>query len=202
MEERARRGSGSAQVNTHAEPYATTILFIALSEAQINREADWAEVDLAQIPRHCPVCDRDSIVGHGCGGKQAHDEDHVRIDIRRGFCNLCKKSFTILPPFSLPYTHYSLVARSQALRNHFVEGRSLEASAPAVKDPDRVAAPSTLRRWFRSLDSSQPPFSLLRPMVRTLSQWLRDGTTLDHCPLPLGRHTLFPLLQRYCPLRL
>lgn len=158
-------------------------------------------MDLAQIPRHCPICGRDSIVGHGRGDKQAHDERHDKIGIRRGYCKPRKKSFTILPPFSLPYTHYSLVARGEAPRNHFVEGRSLEAPAPAVKDPDRVAAPSTLRRWFRSLDSSHPPFSLLRPMVRTLSQWLRDGTTLEHCPLALGRHTLFPLLQRYCPLR-
>jgi hypothetical protein len=55
----------------------------------------------------------------------------------------------LLPPFSLPYSRYSLIARSQALRRYFVEGCSWEAAAPVVKDPDRIADPSTLRRWFR-----------------------------------------------------
>ena len=158
-------------------------------------------MDLAQIPRHCPICDRDSIVGHGRRNKQAHDEDHVRIDIRRGHCGLCKKAFTILPPFSLPYTHYSLVARSEALRNYFVECRSLEASAPTVKDPNRVAAPSTLRRWFRSLDSSRPPFSLLRPKVLAVSQGIQSAEILHHRPLRLIAYAVFPFLQRYWPLR-
>jgi integrase len=35
-------------------------------------------------------------------------------------CNLCGKTFTFLPPFSPPYTHYSLIARSQALRRYFL----------------------------------------------------------------------------------
>ncbi len=60
------------------------------------------------------------------------------------------------------YGHYSLIARSQALRCYFVEGCGWEAAAPAVKDPDRVADPSTLRRWFRSLDSS-PALFLFAP---------------------------------------
>ena len=76
---------------------------------------------------------------------------------------VCGKTFTFLPPFSPPYSHYSLIARSQALRRYFVEGCCWEAAAPTVKDPDRVADPSTLRRWFRSLDSSQPPFSFFAP---------------------------------------
>jgi hypothetical protein len=42
---------------------------------------------------------------------QAHDEDHDWIRIRRGCYNLCGKTFTFLPPFSLPYSHYSLIAR-------------------------------------------------------------------------------------------
>ena len=96
-------------------------------------------------------------------GFQLLPQDHDRIKIRRGCCNLCDTTFTFLPPFSLPYTHYSLVARSEALRNYFVEGRSLEASAPTVKDPNRVAAPSTLRRWFRNLDSSCPHFHFCDP---------------------------------------
>jgi Domain of unknown function (DUF6431) len=83
------------------------------------------------------------------------------ITIRRGICRPCKKTITFLPVFSLPYSHYSLIARSEALRRYFVEGCSWEAAAPPVKDPHRVADSSTLRRWFRALDSSRPPFSFL-----------------------------------------
>jgi hypothetical protein len=63
----------------------------------------------------------------------------------------CGKTFTFLPPFSPPYGLYSFVARSQALQRYFLEGRCGEDAAPTVKDPDRVADPSTLRRWFSNL---------------------------------------------------
>src|SRR5262249_23021644 len=60
-----------------------------------------------------------------------------------------------------------------------MEGCSLEASAPLVKDPQRVADPATLRRWFRSLDSSRPPFSFLRRAIHAVSQWLQgEGFSL------------------------
>jgi hypothetical protein len=87
--------------------------------------------------------------------------------------------------FSLPYSHYSLIARSEALRRYFVEGCSLEAAAPPVKDPHRVADSSTLRRWFQVLDSSQPPFSFLRRRraaaglgtgTLKLQYWQREGS--------------------------
>src|SRR5260370_13584218 len=118
-----------------------TILFISLSPAQNNREVDWGEPGGGAILRQCPVCLRDSIIGHGRRRKQAHDEDHDWIPIRRGLFNLCGKTFTFLPPFSPPYTHYSLIARSQALRRYFVEGCNWEAAAPELKDPRRVTDP-------------------------------------------------------------
>ena len=188
----------------------TTILFISLSAAQYNLEADWADPDAIPLPRRCPLCLRDSIVGHGRRGRHAHDEDHDWIRIRRGKCDRCGKTFTLLPPFSLPYSHYSSIARSQALERHFLENRSLEDSAPTVKDPDRIADPSTLRRmcfqllhqWFRSLDSSQPPFSFLRRTLCAVSQWLNDGEVLQHALLTLSEQTLFPFLAWYWPLRL
>ena len=152
--------------------------------------------------RQCPLCLQDSIIGHGRRRKQAHDEDHDWIGIRRGVCHLCGKTFTFLPPFSLPYTHYSLIARSQSLQRYFLNGCSYETAAPVVKDPNRVADPSTLRRWFRHLDSSRPPFSFLRCMVHAVSGWLLAGGPLYHASLPLGWQTLFPFLQRYWPLRL
>jgi len=178
-----------------------TILVIPLSSAQYNLDADWAEVG-TEIVRGCPICLCDSIVGHGRRRKQAHDEDHDWIPIRRGLCTLCGKTFTLLPPFSPPYSRYSLIARSQALRRHFVEGCGWEAAAPVVKDPDRVADPSTLRRWFRSLDSSHPPFSYLRPTMLTIGAWLAKSANLTHDSLPLRWHTTFPFLARFWPLRI
>jgi hypothetical protein len=181
---------------------SVTILFISLSATQYNLEADWARDRGDGILRRCPICRQDSIVGHGRRRKQAHDEDHDWIQIRRGLCNLCGKTFTFLPPFSPPYCHYSLIARSQALRRYFVEGCSWETAAPAVKDPDRVADPSTLRRWFRSLDSSQPPFSALRRTMLAISAWLGRAELLVHDSLPLRRHTVYPFLARFWPLRI
>jgi hypothetical protein len=178
-----------------------TILFIPLSAAQGNRDIDWAEVCAGMI-RRCPVCLRDSIVGHGRRRKQAHDEDHDWIGIRRGLCTVCGKTFTLLPPFSPPYCHYSLMARSQALRRYLVEGCSWETAAPVIKDPHRVADPSTLRRWFRSLDSSQPPFSFLRRTMQVVSQHLAHGHTLHHGLLRLSWQTVAAFLGQFWPLRL
>jgi uncharacterized protein DUF6431 len=170
--------------------------------AQYNLKVDWAEVGTEVILRQCPICLQNSIVGHGRRRKQAHDEHHDWIAIRRGLCNRCGKTFTFLPLFSPPYSHYSLIARSQALRRYFLEGRSWEAAAPAVKNPDRVADPSTLRRWFRSLDSSQPPFSFLRQTLVDIGAWLSQPETLVYDSLQLGWPTVFPFLARFWPLRL
>ena len=179
-----------------------TIVFIALPAAQGKPEIDWAESAAENIIRRCPVCACDSIVGHGRRRKQAHDEHHDWIRIRRGLCNICGKTITFLPLFSLPYTHYSLIARSEALRRYFVDGCSWEAAAPPVKDPSRVTDPSTLHRWFRDLDSSQPPFSFLRRTILTFDRWMRGGEILHHDDLPLSWPTVFPFLRRFWPLRL
>jgi len=179
-----------------------TILFIPLSGAQDNLEADWAEAGAEVILRRCPICSQNSIIGHGRRRKQAHDEHHDWIGIRRGRCRPCHKTFTFLPPFSPPYGHYSFIARSQALQRYFLEGRSWEAAAPTVKDPDRVADSSTLRRWFRKLDSSQPPFSCLRQTMQALSAWLSRTERLVHGSLTLRWHTVYPFLARFWPLRI
>jgi hypothetical protein len=116
--------------------------------------------------------------------------------------SLQKRRFTFLPRFSPPYTHYSLIARADALWHYFVEGRSWEAAAPVVQDPNRVPDPSTLRRWFQCLDISQPPFSFLRRTMGAISRWLSDGEILRHGSLLLHRQTLFSFLQCFWPLRL
>jgi len=145
---------------------------------------------------------RDSVVGHGRRRKQAHDEEHDWITIRRGICRPCGKTITFLPVFSLPYSHYSLIARSEALRRFFVEGCSWEKAAPTVKDPHRIADPSTLRRWFQALDSSRPIFASLRRTLRALDPWIRGGQVLRYGDWKLSWSTVFPLLHRFWPLRI
>jgi hypothetical protein len=152
--------------------------------------------------RRCPGCQQDSVVGHGRRRKQAHDEHHDWISIRRGLCTACHKTITFLPIFSLPYSHYSLIARSEALRRYFVEGCSWEAAAPLVKDPLRIADPATLRRWFQALDSSCTPFSFLRPLIHVLQQALGRKPSFQPHDGPLSWPTVFPLLHRCWPLRI
>ena len=153
------------------------------------------------LVRSCPLCNRESIVGHGSRSKQAHDESHDWISFRRGICQLCGKTFSFLPWFSLPYTHYSLLARSEALRLRFIEQRGWEDAAPVVKDPNRVADPSTLRRWFASLDSS-PSFPFLRKTLEAVSEWLDQGEVLIYRGLRLSWQTAAAYLQVLWPLRL
>jgi hypothetical protein len=139
-----------------------------------------------------------SIIGHGWRRKQAHDGSHDWIKYHRGRCKFCKRTFSFLPAFSLPYTHYSLVARSQALQRRFREHRSWESAAPTLKDPNRLPDPSTLRRWCRSLDSS-PAFSSLRRTLEAVEQWLDRGEPLAHCSLHLSWPTVFPFLRLFWP---
>src|SRR5271156_1020508 len=67
-------------------------------------ETDWAASCAEVILRRCPACEIDSIIGHGRRRKQARDEHHDWIGIRRGRCPGCGRTFTFLPCFSLPYT--------------------------------------------------------------------------------------------------
>jgi len=152
--------------------------------------------------RRCPVCEHDSIVGHGRRRKQAHDERHDWIGIRRGLCNICGKTFTLLPSFSLPYTHYSLPARVQALHRRLVEGRTWESAAPTVQDPNRVADPSTLHRWFHHLHGAAPPLVSLRRTLAALRQRLVRGEIACHHAWQSTRLALAPVLQQLWPLRL
>jgi hypothetical protein len=150
--------------------------------------------------RRCPACERDSIIGHGHRSKQAHDEHHDWIGIRRGRCNACGKTFTFLPLLSLPYTHYSLLARCQALRRRFVEHYPWEDATPTLKDSNRVPDSSTLRRWSSGLDHSQLPLSFLRQTLARVAHWLARCDPADHEAGLLS--WLTPVLQIPRPLRL
>jgi len=175
-----------------------TILFIPLSVQPHKLETDWAASCAEAILRRCPVCERDSIIGHGRRRKQAHDEHHDWIGIRRGRCPACGKTFTFLPWLSLPYTHYSLLARCQAWRRRAVEHCSWEEATPTLKDPNRVPYSSTLRRWAHGLDPSQPATSFLRQTLARVAHWLALADQASYEALSW----LTPVLQILGPLRL
>jgi len=66
--------------------------------------------------------------------------------VRRGICQPCKKTFTILPDWLAPSGHYSLRCRQQA-GERIAAGDSAEQAAPHCQDPTRLPDPSTVRRW-------------------------------------------------------
>jgi hypothetical protein len=105
-----------------------------------------------------------------------------------------------LPLFSLPYTHYSLLARGQALRRRFEEHYSWEKAVPKLKDADRVPDASTVRRWSSALDGSQPEASFLRHAMARIVQWVKRGQQDDAPEMPLP--WMVSALQVLWPLRL
>ena len=88
-------------------------------------------------------------------------------------------TFTFLPLFSLPYTHFSLLARCQALRQRFQEPCSWEKAVPKLKDADRVPDASTVRRWSWGVDGSQAAVSFPCQVLARVVQWLKRGQQGD-----------------------
>jgi hypothetical protein len=105
------------------------------------------EYDAEWLPRQCPVCEWLAVIGHGRRWRQAHDDCHDQIRVRRGLCKHCDLTLTVLPPWCVPGALYNLPARQEAL-GRLAEGETREASAPVCRNPDRIADPSTVRRWF------------------------------------------------------
>lgn len=89
-----------------------------------------------------------ALNGNGRRKRYAHDRDHNRIRVRRARCRRCNRSVTVLPDVCIPRAIYSLLARREAIQR-IDDGMSLEQAAPDCRDPDRIADPSTLRRWQR-----------------------------------------------------
>lgn len=181
-------------------PFEATVLFVSVAAPPQKRDVDWAEDCDKIILRRCPVCERDTIIGHGRRRKQAHDEHHDWIWIHRGRCADCGTTFTFLPLFSLPYTHYSLVARSQALQRRFAEQCPWEKALPKLKDPDRSPDPTTVQRWASGLDCSQLLVSFISQTVTRVAHWLDRGRQAVDESEPWSWIT--PALQNLWPLRL
>jgi hypothetical protein len=152
---------------------------------------DWSVAGSQQIIRQCPKCLNHSVNGHGWRPKQSHDEQYDRIKIRRGLCKQCSTPITFLPWFSLPYTHYSLRARSQSMRLYFVEGRPLDKATPTLKDPNRIPAGCTICQWFRKLDSPERLESLQEQMAK----WPPAANTSSSI-VPARQRRSFQFLQK------
>jgi hypothetical protein len=121
---------------------------------------------LDRLPRRCPACRDDTIVGHGRRFRQGHDDQHDCIWVRRGICQPCRKTFTILPDWLAPYGHYSLHCRQQSCER-IAGGDSAEQAAPHCKDPTRLPDPSTVRRWAQR-------------RLLSVWYWLRAGAQGEH----------------------
>jgi Domain of unknown function (DUF6431) len=103
-------------------------------------------IPLDLLPRQCPVCRNHTIIGHGRRRRPAHDDQHDCIWVRRGMCQPCGKTFTILPDWLAPSAPFTLRCRQQACER-IAAGESIEQAAPHCKDPSRSPDPSTLRQW-------------------------------------------------------
>jgi uncharacterized protein DUF6431 len=94
-------------------------------------------IPLECLRRRCPVCHYDTIIGHGRRRRQCHDDQHECIWVRRGLCEPCGKTFTILPDWLAPAGHYSLHCRQQSCER-IAAGDSTEQAAPHCKDSTRL----------------------------------------------------------------
>ena len=103
-------------------------------------------IPLSLLPRSCPVCREQTIIGHGRRLRQCHDDRRERIWIRRGICHPCRKTFTVLPDGLVPSSHFSLRCRQLACER-VAAGEPVEQAAPQCRDPSRLPDPSTLYRW-------------------------------------------------------
>ena len=88
--------------------------------------------------------------------------------------------------YSLPYTHYSLVARCHTLLRRFVEHCSWERAVSRFKDADRVPDSSTVRRWSNGLDCFSRHFQFLQHTMSRVAHWLERGNpgAQKAAPLP------------------
>ena len=123
-------------------------------------------IPLDHLPRQCPVCRDDTIIGHGRRLRQGHDDQRQRIWVRRGIYRPCGKTFTVLPHWLAPSGHYSLRCRQHAC-DRIAGGDSAEQAAPHCKDPTRLPDPSTVRRWA------------LRRLL-SVCCWVRTGFEGEH----------------------
>lgn len=126
--------------------------------------------DSEWLPRQCPACHEFAIIGHGRRLRPAHDDRHDWIRVRRGICKLCERTLTVLPAWCVPGAPYSLAARQQAVGQ--AGAMPTEQVTICCRDPDRIADPSTIRRWLRRrIDSLKRLLPTAAETTPTLAAW-------------------------------
>jgi hypothetical protein len=171
--------SNPGKVNVTSGAPTVTILFIALSTAQYKLEADWAEAGGGPILRLCPVCLCKSIIGHGRRRKQAHDEDHDWIKIRRGRCNLCAKTLRYLKITQPDLQREFHQARQNTAQTYSVPSLAVPAATadlPGIRHA-LAAARHLLEMYRRQLSNDKTQRRLQRLDRRLLDV---DQTTPEH----------------------
>jgi len=143
------------------------ILFIALPETQDNLEPGL--IPLGLLPRLCPLCHNDTIIGHGRRLRQANDDKHQRVWVRRGICRSCRQTFTILPERLIPFAPFTLRCRKQAC-DRISAGDVAEHAAPHCRDPSRLPDPDMTMRYLDvTLTDLKREFELARSKPRHLT---------------------------------
>jgi hypothetical protein len=110
------------------------------------------------LPRRCPVCRDDTIIGHGRRLRQSHDDQHECIWVRRGICEPCRKTFTILPDWRC---HPATTAfRSRLRRNQRQQGPECHSVSALPEKADRFwSAPLALQSPGPSVHDDRNPLS-------------------------------------------
>ena len=132
-----------------------------------GRECNSGKEDGEWLPRQCPSCGSIAVIGNGRRERSAYDQEHDKIRVRRGRCRHCGRTITVLPARCIPGARYTLSAREEAIQR-VADGLGVEQAAPDCRNADRMADPSTVRRWcWRRLQSL--PFVIYQ--VATLFAW-------------------------------
>ena len=165
-------------------PYEVTILFIPVSVPLEQLVTGWA----GRLRRDHPTPVSASVNGIRLLVMGAVESRlTTSITTGSGFivaaARNCGTTFTFLPLFSLPYTHSACWRAARHLLRRFVEHCSGRRRCRSSRIADRLPDASTVRRWSRGLDCSQPALSLSRPdrhahssLAGALSPWrLRNG---------------------------
>ena len=142
QEEELRSRLRSWRVNVgQRSPFEVTILFVPVRPG-------WTSLPPAgrkTATKSSYACVRSVSVIRSLGTGVAASRRTTSITTGSGFgmaaVSKCGRTFTFLPVFSLPYTHYSLVARCHALLRRFVEHCSWERAVSRFKDADRCRIP-------------------------------------------------------------
>jgi len=78
-----------------------------------------------------------------------------------------------------------LFARCQALWLRFRKHCSWEKAVSRLKDADHLPDASTVRRWSRGVDCSEPEVSFLQQTTACVVRWLQHGNPSDAQTSPL-----------------